>query len=131
MDDKNSLKNGELEELASEDSFLRELASFFAHKQMRALNEVPRVITIYSLRDNYGHILRGFKDYLDLELSIEFRNGEKEALPRVVISKDAESNTYAIPVDFFLERRKMPGLPLSLNSRCVEEPVYYTITPIN
>lgn len=107
MDNQNSLKKQELEEITiDEDLFLRELASFFAHEKMTSLGEVPSVISIYSHRESYRNKLERFRNYLVHELFNRFgKNG-----PRTVISKDVEPNTYSIPVDFFLENKKMPGL---------------------
>jgi hypothetical protein len=130
MDTETSLKlPGELEgNISDEDSFLRDLASFFAHKQMRNLLSVPEVISVYSFRDNYGSILQKFESYLNAELCEEFKNGQAGVRPRVVISKQDEPNTYSIPVDFFLERRKMPGLPISLLHDAKDHSVIYTHT---
>lgn len=125
MDDKNSLKNGELEKLALEDSFLFELASFFANKQMPRLLELPRVISLYNLGDKNEPILKKFKFYLTLELYKKYR----ENRPRVVISRDEEVNTYSIPVDFFLNRRKMTLPPTEISSRATESYIYPESNP--
>lgn len=107
INENNQLQNKGLERLALDDNFLFELASFFAHKKIRSLSEIPGVITVYTLKNNYKEILERFRDYFATELSKEFGNRS----PRVVISKDVEPNTYSVFFDFFFDRRQMPGIP--------------------